>query len=89
MEQVEPLSLDCHEREGAAICPKPSIIDGDWMGAESHTQICSKAADLELCSGAIHRSGPAAIFVVNPFFARSYFGPGSGSHPHFGWDPIC
>ena len=21
MEQVKPLSLDCHEREGAAICP--------------------------------------------------------------------
>ena len=90
MEQVEPLSLDCHEREGAAICPKASIIDGDllWMGAEPYTD-CSKAADLKLCSGAIRRSGPAAIFVVNPLFVRSYFGPGSGSHPHFGWDQVC
>jgi hypothetical protein len=42
-----------------------------------------------LCGGAIRQSGPAAIFVVNPLFARSYLGPGSGSHPHWGWDPVC
>ena len=73
MEQVKPLSLDCHEREGAAICPTASTETFcGWV--QSHTQICSKAADLKLCGGAIHRSGPAAIFVVNPLFAWCYFG---------------
>jgi hypothetical protein len=66
-----------------------SISRDEAMSASSIERLRHKAADLKLCSGAIRRSGPAAIFVVNPLFVRSYFGPGSGSHPHFGWDPIC
>jgi hypothetical protein len=68
--------LDEHATRAVKICPKTSIIDRELLW-------------LKLCSGATHRSGPAAIFVVNPLFVRSYLGPGIGSHPHWGWDPIC
>jgi hypothetical protein len=33
--------------------------------------------------------GSRRNFVVNPLLAWSYFGPGSGSHPHWGWDAVC